>query len=211
MEDHLQSLARAGGSQSLSDTSETTGRRLQAAIIGGTRRALLGGLLRACASAVAQPSAPENNIKAAFLAKLSQYLEWPAAVFTSPEQPIIIGILGDDPFGPEFDASLRAFKVAGRSLMVRRLRRVEDAGGCQLLHISRSEDMRLKPILATLQGKPIFTTGDHDDFLKLGGTLRFWRKGESVAFHISHDALRESRITAHPRLLQLSNNPAKPQ
>ena len=192
-----------------------TGDRSRAGLAGGppprSRRALLGGLLLACVPVLAQPTAPENQIKGAFLAKLSQYIEWPAATFAKADQPIVIGILGEDPFGPEFDVSLRAFKVAGRAVQARRLRRVEEAKGCHLLYVSPSENGNLRTILTALRSQPILTAGDHPEFLKLGGALRFWRKGESIAFHISADALREAQITAHPRLLQLSDDPAKPR
>ena len=177
-----------------------------------TRCAALGCLLFLFATAHAaraQTTAPENQIKAACLAKFSQYLEWPAAAFTNADQPIVIGILGADPFGPEFDERLRAFKTTGRPVLARRLRRVEDARGCHLLYVSASENGNLKTHLAALRGQPIFTAGDHEDFLKLGGALRFWHHGDQIAFQISPDALRAAQIKAHPRLLQLSHEPPK--
>jgi YfiR/HmsC-like len=176
-----------------------------------SRRALLVWLLLAAVAASAQPSAPETEIKGAFLAKLSQYIEWPAATFATADQPIVIGILGEDPFGPEFDVSLRTLKVAGRTVRARRLRRVEEAKGCHLLYVSPSENGNLRAILTALRSQPILTAGDYPEFLKLGGALRFWRKGESIAFHISEAALREAKLIAHPRLLQLSDDPSKPR
>lgn len=189
----------------------TTGRRLKVFGMSLCRLAVLAWLLLTGGIALAQPTASENQIKAAFLAKFAHYLEWPATAFATADEPIVIGLLGTDPFGPEFDASLRAFKVAGRPLQVRRLRLVTEAKGCHLLYISPSENERLKTILAALRGQPIFSVGDHEDFLKLGGVLCFWRKGERVAFQINLDALRETKITAQPRLLQLSDDPARPQ
>jgi hypothetical protein len=171
----------------------------------------LGGLLLAAGSALAQPTAPEHEIKANLLARLSQHLEWPASVFTTKHQPIVIGILGEAPFSAEFEEALRAFKPTGRPLKILRLRRAEEASDCQLLYLHASEDGKLKTLLGTLKGKPVFTTGDHPDLLKHGGVLRFWRKGDSLAFHISEDALRAAKVTANPRLLQLSDDPAKPR
>lgn len=174
-----------------------------------TRRAMLGCLLLTGGAALAQPTAPEYEIKATLLAKLAQYIEWPASTFAKPDQPIIIGILGEDVFGSSIDASLRAFKVGGRLVQAHRLRRVEEAKGCQLLYICPSENGKLKSILAALHGQSVFTVGDHESFLKLGGVLRFWRNGPSIAFDINEDALRDAKIKAHPRLLQLSR-PANP-
>ncbi|MFA6545772.1 MAG: YfiR family protein [Limisphaerales bacterium] len=194
-----------------SSAGESPRRRLKVAGRCLCRLAVLAWLLLTGGIAPAQPTASEDQIKAAFLVKFAHYLEWPATAFAAADDPVVIGLLGTDTFGPEFDASLRAFKVAGRPVRVRRLQLVAEAKGCHLLYISPSENERLKSILAALRGQPIFSAGDQEDFLKLGGVLRFWRKGERVAFQINLAALRETKITAQPRLLQLSDDPARPQ
>jgi hypothetical protein len=176
-----------------------------------SRRALLGWLLLGGGTALAQPTAPEYEIKATLLAKLAQYIEWPAATFAKADQPIIIGILGEDVFGPSIDASLRAFKVGGRPVQPRRLRRVEECKGCHLLYICPSEAGKLKSILSALHGQPILTVCDDESFLKHGGALRFWRNDQNIAFHINERALKEAKITANPRLLKLSVDPANPR
>ena len=168
-------------------------------------------LLLAAPPVRAQTTAPENQLKAAFLAKFTQYLEWPATAFTNADQPIIIGILGTDPFGPEFDERLRTFKTDGRRVEARRLRRVEEAAGCQIVYFSASENENLKFHLAALSKQPIFTAGDHEDFLNFGGVLRFWRYGDQIAFHIKSEALRAAQIKANARLLQRSRDPSKPR
>ena len=75
--------------------------------------------------------------------------------------------------------------------------------------VSASENGNLKTLLAALRDQPIFTVGDHEDFLQLGGALRFWHHGDQIAFQIKADALRAAQIKAHPRLLQLSREPPK--
>ncbi len=176
------------------------------ALLGG----LLGGLLLAGGPALAEPAPTEIELKAAILVKFASYFEWPKSTFTNASQPIVLGILADDPIGKELEASIRAFKVPGRPVQARRLLRVEEAKGCHLLYLSPTDPAKLKPLLAALQGQPILTTGDHPDFLKLGGVLRLWRKGDHFAFHINTNALHEAQITADARLLKLSDPPPPP-
>jgi len=68
----------------------------------------LGILLSVGARAQA---ADEYRIKAAFLYNFAKFVEWPAQAFKSPSDPIVIGVLGTDPFG---DALAEA--VAGKTL-----------------------------------------------------------------------------------------------
>src|SRR5258708_29157548 len=45
----------------------------------------------------------EYLIKADFIYNFAKFVEWPAAAFAQPDSPIVIGILGTDPFGNIID------------------------------------------------------------------------------------------------------------
>src|SRR5450759_2091560 len=56
----------------------------------------------------------EYQIKAVFLFNFAQFVEWPARVFPASEAPLVIGILGDDPFGAYLDDLVSGEKVGQR-------------------------------------------------------------------------------------------------
>src|ERR1700732_1429930 len=63
-----------------------------------------------CTIAAAQSDQPgEYDVKAAFLFNFTKFVEWPEGSFGDPAAPIVIGIIGDEPFG---DSLLRI--VAGQ-------------------------------------------------------------------------------------------------
>ena len=126
-------------------------------------------------AALAQPIASEEQLKAAFLVSFTKYIDWPPEAFKTPADPVVIGILGNDPFGPEFDASLKTKKGLTRPVELRRIRNVEDAGGCHLLYISESETARLAAILKALRDKPVFTVGETAEFMKPKRVSPRWR------------------------------------
>ena len=134
-------------------------------------------LAMSCAVAahtIAQTPAPqEYQVKAVYLFNFTQFVDWPPSTFSDAREPIIIGVLGDDPFGNYLDDTVRGEKVDNRSLVVRRYRRAEDIQACQVLFISRSEGMRIEHIVATLKDRSILTVSDADDFGKRGGMVRF--------------------------------------
>src|SRR2546430_867752 len=101
--------------------------------------------------------------------KGSQFVEWPAQAFASQRSPLVIGVLGSDPFGAALDEVVRGEVVNGRTLEVRRYQRVEEVKDCHILFISRSERPRLEQILAHLQGRSVLTVSDLEDFARQGG------------------------------------------
>src|SRR6185295_43487 len=47
----------------------------------------------------AQSRFNEREVKAVFLFNFVQFVDWPMEAFAGPQAPVVIGVLGDDPFG----------------------------------------------------------------------------------------------------------------
>ena len=136
------------------------------------------------AGAQAAPSA-EYQVKAALLLNFAQFIKWPAAAFPTPDAPITVGILGDDPFGDVLDQTFQDETVQGRKLVIKRSRQVEDLKSCHLLFISKSEKDRLAEILASLNDTSIVTVGETDQFTRAAAS--------SVLYVENEDPLRDRR------------------
>src|SRR6266702_4256829 len=74
----------------------------------------------------------EYQVKAVFLFNFTQFVEWPAGAFARVNTPLVIGVLGDDPFGAYLDETVRGETANGRPLVVVRYRRVQEIGDCQV-------------------------------------------------------------------------------
>src|SRR5262245_948495 len=66
------------------------------------------------------PQTIEYQVKAAFLVKFAMFVEWPGQTFPDAQTPITLGILGEDPFGSEFEAALAKETANGRRFQLRR-------------------------------------------------------------------------------------------
>src|SRR5204863_5659033 len=110
----------------------------------------------------AKAQSKEYQIKAVFLFNFAQFVDWPANAFPEAQTPLVIGVLGEDPFGSYLDETVRGEKVNNRPLVVRRYRRVDEIKTCHVLFISRSEANRLEQIFSGLKGRNILTVGDCD-------------------------------------------------
>src|SRR5437899_638694 len=110
----------------------------------------------------------EYSVKAVFLFNFAQFVEWPETAFPAAETPLVIGVLGEDPFGAYLDETVRGEKVNNRPLVIERYHRVEEIKTCHILFISRSETDRLEKIFAGLKGRNILMVGDSDRFCGRG-------------------------------------------
>ena len=144
----------------------------------------------------------ENDLKAAFLYHLTQFVEWPPEVFPTEETPLVIGILGADPFGKTLDDIVQDETVKNRKLAVRRFQSLEEVKGCHILFISQSEAGRLDQIFSGLKARKILTVGDTEGFAQRGGMVRFINEKSKIRLRINIEAAKAAGLTISSKLLR---------
>lgn len=176
------------------------------------RAALLSTILTASwcvlmpSAAAATPPVPRDyDVKAAFLFNFASFVEWPGTAFASASAPLVIGIIGDDPFGSILEEIIAGEQIAGHPLALRRFtsRQLTEAAGCHILFVSQSESRRLRPLLQQLHGKPVLTVSDIPNFLEAGGAVAFTTAG-SVRLTINPRAAHAGQLTVSSKLLRLA-------
>jgi hypothetical protein len=149
------------------------------------------------------PAAPtEYQVKAVFLFNFSQFVDWPAASFADARAPLVIGVLGSDPFGATLDEIVRGETVNGRPLEVRRYDAAEQIDTCHILFIERSQDERLDAVFAALKGRSVLTVGDFEGFARRGGIIRFVTVGNKIRLRVNLAAAQDAKLAISSKLLR---------
>ncbi|MBI2498179.1 MAG: YfiR family protein, partial [Opitutae bacterium] len=144
----------------------------------------------------------EYEVKAAFLFNFAQFVEWPAAAFPEPQTPLIIGVLGEDPFGADLDDTVRGEKIGSHPLVVRRYRRPEEIDRCHILFVSHSETGRLEQVVAGLRGRHILTVSDAAGYAVRGIMIRFVTEKSRIRLRINLDAAKADGLVLSSKLLR---------
>ena len=147
----------------------------------------------------------EYDLKAVFLYHLAQFVDWPPEAYPATDTPLVIGVLGQDPFGKALDEIIQNEVVKNRKLIVQRYRRLEEIKLCHVLFISPSENSRLAEVFAGLQGRAILTVGDTDGFARRGGMVRFLTDKGKIKLRINLDTARAANLTISSKLLRASD------
>jgi hypothetical protein len=152
----------------------------------------------------AQQSNPtEYEVKAAYLYNFGKFVEWPAKV-TAASEFFTICVLGEDPFGASFDATIASESINGKKVVVKRIAKPQDAVGCRILFISSSEESRLKEILATLDNTSVLTVSDISQFTGRGGMIRFVMEANRVRFEVNLTMAEHAGMTLSSQLLKVA-------
>jgi hypothetical protein len=158
-----------------------------------------------CAIAAAQSDhADEYDVKAALLFNFTKFVEWPQDSFQDAAAPIVIGIIGDDPFGGNLLHMIEGKTVRGRYLVIRKERFGDDLRRCEVLFISASERQRSTRILGSLRGASVLTVSDIGGFAEAGGTMQFVTEERQLRLVVNLDAARQSKLLVSAKLLALA-------
>ena len=146
----------------------------------------------------------EYAVKAAFLYQFTQFVEWPPNTFGDAAAPIVLGVLGQDPFGENLRRATQGRTVQGRSIVVRQVQHGEQLRQCHVLFVSASEEHRIPDVLRTVGTAGVFTVGDSPGFAEAGGTLNFVVDAARVKFEANIGAAERSRLRISSKLLTLA-------
>ena len=168
------------------------------------KRAIVLALALFCAAQTVFAQSSEYKLKAAYLCRVVDFIDWPAASFSNQDSPLVIGVLGHDPFGASLDEVAEGQMSKGHPLKIRRLDSLTEVSQCQAVFICSSEASKLHGDLHDLSGRPILTVSDISNFAERGGVLMFYTEANKVRFRINLDASKADNLSISSRLLQLA-------
>ncbi|HEX6428631.1 MAG TPA: YfiR family protein [Niastella sp.] len=169
-------------------------------------------LLQGTQHVYAQAPSREYQLKAVFLFNFTQFVNWPVNAFENDQSPLVIGVIGENPFGAFLVQTVSGEKINGHPLVVQHYKNEEEIKSCHILFVNIGETKKQEQVLGDLQGKNILTVSDDPDFLKQGGMVRFVTNNNKIKLQINMDACKESKMVLSSKLLRLAEiikNPVK--
>jgi hypothetical protein len=157
----------------------------------------------AAAPASAQREAPEASVKAAFLYKFANYIEWPANAFAAPAAPLVIGVAGSDEVAAELERIVRGRNVNGHPVTVKRLREGDAPGGVHVLFIGR-DNGALAATLRAARDNSVLAITETERGLEMGSAINFVTAGDRVAFEVSLEAAEKTGHRISSRMLAVA-------
>jgi len=175
------------------------------------RTMLIGAAMAILMLSVARPGwamlrerrTPDYVIKANYLYKFVPFVEWPPRAFAGTHAPLVICIVGDDPFGVALDDAVRHRLVNGRPIVVRRMSMITHGTPCHILFVGHSDDQAADDIWRAIAGEPILTVTDYAPGVA-GGIIQFVLYDGRVRFMIDAPKAQASGLLISSKLLDLA-------
>jgi len=145
----------------------------------------------------------EYQLKAVLLWRLAQFTQWPSNAFESADSPVVICVLGENPFGGALEAAVRGETAHGRRLAVQRHRSIDQIRDCHILFITGAGPRQAKEITAALAGRSVLTVADGDTLASTyEAMIQFVIEENKIKLRINPKAAAAARLVLDPRLLR---------
>ena len=163
-----------------------------------------------CVATVAAPAsgqelqAAEYRVKAAFVYKFGDFVDWPSEAFNNARSPFVIGVVNADPIADELARITVGRTVGGRPVAVRKLRHGEPLSGLQVIFIGRGSREQLATTLVASRGQPALTVSESDAGLKSGSMINFVVVSDKVRFDVALAPAEAAHLKISSRLLAVA-------
>jgi hypothetical protein len=146
----------------------------------------------------------EYTVKLAFLYNFTKFVEWPPDTYRDPGAPLVICVVGHDPFRQDLEGELRTRIVGGHPVEVRTLKPNDKLNMCQIVFVPVTEKEQADRIVRGLKGSRTLTVGEIQGFAVLGGIINLTVEGNSVRFEINLLAAERAGLKISSRLLSIA-------
>jgi hypothetical protein len=141
-------------------------------------------------------------VKAAYLFRFAQYVEWPHTL--PPNAPFVIGINGAEDVAVHLERLVPGLSVNGRPVKVQRVTRAQDLDGVHILFIGAQAFNRTRSLRTRAIERPILLVTEDDSGLDGGAVINFIEVNRNLRFEISLNAADRSGLKVNSALLSVA-------
>lgn len=156
------------------------------------------------AGARSESETREYQIKAAFLLNFVRYTTWPKERFEDEKSPVVLTVVGRDPFGDVLESTFKGEQANGRRIEVQRSRAVPAELEGHVVFCGTLEKAERQLLLERCRKRPLLLIGETPDFASDGACINFYLQDQKARFEINTEAVAEAGLAISPAVLKLA-------
>jgi hypothetical protein len=156
------------------------------------------------ARAGAQATDDEAQVKAAFVYNFLKFVDWPATAFRSPQDALVVVIVGDSRTGDAAERLLAAKQVGDHPVVVRRAGWDQPLTGVHAVFVAERDARKLHRLFDAAAAASVLSIGEGEEFASHGGVIGLIIDNRKVRFDIDTSAARSAGLFVSSKLLALT-------
>ena len=156
-------------------------------------------IMSAMPSATSQSNSSEYTLKAAFLYRFTDYIEWTT---NNDSQTFNVGVLGESPIINSLNEIARDKRVKSKVMTIKRCDNFSDVASCQILFVPRNAAYSLETILSKVGNRQILIVTEQLGYGSKGAHINFLTEENRLKFEVNLRSVTAAGLRISSQLLQ---------
>lgn len=131
----------------------------------------------------------ENLIKAAYIERITRFVDWPAKAVTAADESFVIGVYGENGFYNTLTDVFKIKPIKNQKVKVITIKSIEELASCKLCYISDKAGPTLNKFVEAANSVGVLLISESTDFCKEGVHINFYVEDEKLKFEINQTSI----------------------
>ena len=180
--------------------ASATGRFASSPVRGAAGMLLVLSLALLARESHSQANFGGDAVKAAYLYRFTQYVEWPAV----PKSAFVIAVMDAPSVAEELAKLLSAHSILNVPVRVRSVHATSEIADAAMLYVGAEPAERLRSVISAVASRPLLVVTDSQEGLSLGSTINFLNIDKHIRFEVSTTAAERAKLHVSAELLAVA-------
>lgn len=146
----------------------------------------------------------EDEIKAAYVERITRFVDWPRNLSAKDTSIFVIGVFGDKDFYNTLSATLKTKTIKGRRVEIKELNDLIKIELCDVCYISGVNDAEIKTFLSAANRYGVLVMAAKKGLGEKGVHLNFYLEENKLKFEINRASIDSGKFRVSSMLLKSS-------
>lgn len=147
----------------------------------------------------------DDELKAAYIARFTEFIEWPATTEKQYSSSFTICVFHDHPIQSLLEELPRLMDVDGKPITIKRIDTPELSVKCEILFVPKAENGHISRIHEYTDKKPVLVINEVPSAQEHGQLISLYQDSERLRIQIHLRDAQASGFKISSRLLKLAN------
>jgi hypothetical protein len=144
----------------------------------------------------------ENIVKAAYIERITRFVEWPLKDSLQPHNQFVVGVYNENEFFNTLSEVFKDKPIKGHLVKIIPVKNPAEMKACDLCYISEKARSMIKDFISAANASGVLLISETNGFCKAGVHINFYLEDEKLKFEINEKSLGSAGLKVSYLLMQ---------
>lgn len=143
-------------------------------------------------------------LKAAYIERITRFVEWPDEKQNDQSGPFILGVSSDDDFAAVLQEAFKTNMIKGREVTVKLIKDTSGLARCDMCYIGDMATKDIQQFISVANTSGVLLVSHSQNFGRIGIHFNFYIEENQLKFEINEKSVKKARFSVSHLLMKSS-------